>query len=280
MRWLFLLLLCANVAIFVWGYQKEMDGRGSEVVVPPGIGNLQLLSEINGGGTDAAAEEADQGVPSPEILPVENQPEPEAPVVAEIGQDGMGVREQDASGDVLPSGGQTEDKTGEGVAEVGLVCGSLGPFERGSLARSVVAELTRQGIDASLQQEMIQKPIGFWVLIPPLASQQEAIRVVEDLSSQGVRDIRRFVKGTQKNGISLGVFSSRENAEKRRREILTKGKRTEIQPRHIKVSVYRVEYRANSAGLQQTIEGLKRKHPEIEDQKSACPHVVSLISIP
>jgi len=44
-KWLFLLLLAANIALFIWGWEKEQQTTKQIVVLEPELGELRLLSE-------------------------------------------------------------------------------------------------------------------------------------------------------------------------------------------------------------------------------------------
>ncbi|OQX43333.1 MAG: hypothetical protein B0D83_01525, partial [Candidatus Sedimenticola endophacoides] len=67
MRWLFLLLVLVNLAIYLWGVQIQAPTEQSAIVIEPAVGELRLLSE--------AGDVAHSPVPFTEIAaaPVEPQ---------------------------------------------------------------------------------------------------------------------------------------------------------------------------------------------------------------
>ena len=71
MKWLFLLLLAANIALFIWGWEKEQQTTRQIVVLEPELGELRLLSEAPADAeampadTMAAEDDARQASPLP-----------------------------------------------------------------------------------------------------------------------------------------------------------------------------------------------------------------------
>lgn len=72
-------------------------------------------------------------------------------------------------------------------------------------------------------------PKRFWVYVPPRPKLDEAQRKAKELATLGVQDY--FVVndgGRWQNALSLGLFSSRESAERRLEELKQKGVRSAI----------------------------------------------------
>jgi cell division protein FtsN len=68
-----------------------------------------------------------------------------------------------------------------------------------------------------------------WVYIPPQTDLELANRKAQQLSSQGVQDYYVINNGGRwQNAISLGVFSSREGAERRLNELKNQGVRSAV----------------------------------------------------
>jgi hypothetical protein len=151
------------------------------------------------------------------------------------------------------------------------MCGSIGPIDDSEIADSIVNELKQRSINTSLQQESYQKTTGFWVIIPPFPTRQQAIDTVNRLKQQGVEDTGRFYKGEFRNGVSLGIFSRQKNAERRRDLIAAKGFDPSVVPRIRDVTVYRIDYRASESEPGQALQTLISRYPELEHQEQGCP---------
>lgn len=295
MRGLFILLLLVNLAILGWGMQRDPDLSAPQRVAHTGIGNIRLLSEL------PAAQE--RVTTTAESSNAEDEPAPEAPAMVEPSapvpderQDRASVKEADETPVPNPmeeaaaedSGvAETESSSGQGpTREVSpaeraeltvdpLLCGAFGPFERGATGREVIDLLKGRGLDASLRRDSLEKPVGYWVLIPPLADRDAAVDKVAQLRQSGITDVRRFVKGEQKDGISLGVFSSRENALRRQKEVSDKGHSSRIVPRTITLPTYWVDYRGNKARVGSAEAELSGRYPEMKNEQYPCSRVVT-----
>ncbi len=181
---------------------------------------------------------------------------------------------------VTPTDSNTAEVREVPVSRPVAYCAALGPFSGIGQARSVAQRLEAEAIDSSLRRELDRKSLGYRVVLPPYKSQQAAIDAVLELRRKGVKDIRRFIDGDQKNGISLGVFSRRENAERRRREIAAKGFQPRVESRYVETVVYWVDYRSEGKTPEQLLAQLKVEMPDIEQQLQACPRIVRPRAIP
>lgn len=299
MKWLFTLLVLVNLALLGWGLQRDPNAAVNSPKVRSGIGNLQLLAEVDNpldqstkdGVAEASVPEpgeitADPGSGTPEPVPAEEQvAQQEVPAVptTEVRQESESVANQTL--DSSPKTTVIEDQ-GNPPAEreitmpaapepVAPVCGAFGPFERGAEARSLAESLASQGMDTSLRRESMDKPIGYWVMIPPMQNQDEAIEKVKQLRASGIQDIRRFVKGDQKNGISLGVFSNKKNAQSRQQEIVSKGHGASVVPRLITVPTYWVDYRSDQARVNRAVARISESQGAIKNEQYPCSRVVT-----
>lgn len=275
MKWLFTLLLLVNLALLGWGLQRDPNAVVNFPKARPGIGNLQLLAEVDSpldqSAKDAVAEErvAQQEVPAVLATEVRQESDSVANQTLDSSPQATVIEHQDnppAEREI------TMPTTPEPVAPV---CGAFGPFERGAEARSLAESLASQGMDTSLRRESMDKPIGYWVMIPPLQSQDAAIEKVKQLRASGIQDIRRFVKGDQKNGISLGVFSNKKNAQSRQQEIVSKGHGASVVPRLITVPTYWVDYRSDQARVDRAMVRISESPGAIKNEQYPCSRVVT-----
>ncbi|AKH21401.1 SPOR domain-containing protein [Sedimenticola thiotaurini] len=265
MKWLFILLLLTNLAILGWGLQRDPDRAMATTKVSRDIGDLQLLSEVKAEQPNPIVEEKTVD-PQPGLAPKQDLAAIPAP------EKSLDVPVVDSKADAAVS--QSSDRK-EPTEPPPPVCGAFGPFERGAEARAIAESLVGQGMDASLRRESMEKPIGFWVLIPPLSSQQAAIEKVKQLRASGIEDIRRFVKGDLKDGISLGVFSNKSNAQKRQQEVANKGHRADVVPRLITVPSYWIDYRSDQSGVERAEARLRESEGEIKNEQYPCSRVVT-----
>ncbi|MCW8945454.1 MAG: SPOR domain-containing protein [Sedimenticola sp.] len=299
MKWLVSLLLLANIVLLGWGLQQNTADQSVRPAIHPGVGNLKLLSELseNGNPSDMLPEQSlEGGAVSADNTAIAEVPDTATGSDQDARADSPQVEAQEpavADGAVLNSDAIVVDNVADMSAVSGkepsslpketelpkqpitLACGAFGPFERGAEARALAESLMSQGMDASHRRESMEKPIGYWVVIPPLENQQAAIDKVSQLRQSGITDLRRFVKGEQRYGISLGVFSSKNNAEARRKEVASKGHSARVVPRLISVPTYWVDYRAEKEQVVKVVENLAQRNESIKNQEYPCSRVVT-----
>lgn len=289
MKWLFTLLLLANLVILGWGVQRDPE-RVELPKLRPGVGHLQLLSEVEGRSSESTDRElADMPVPeapvtevAPGVMAEEKAPVQKAPAAQEESPDSLTespdpdgvpvVAKSKADAAALVAQEAATPKTPGPVVQL---CGAFGPFERGTEARALADSLASQGMDTSLRHESMEKPIGYWVMILPLESQEAAIEKVRQLRASGIEDIRRFVKGDQRNGISLGVFSTKKNAQSRQQAIAKKGHSSSVVPRLVTVPAFWVDYRADEEKVTRAAARIGDNQGGIKNEQYPCPRVVT-----
>jgi hypothetical protein len=301
MRWLFMLLLSANLVILGWGVQRNPQVTVARPLAKkPAIGNLRLLSEVPPTEADAiaavpaaaavdaeaSAAEFEAVAPAEQEIPPREVQSPTPPVVEQPAVEQELAPPSTNIPDSEPAAGLPDDPESAAPAApapppepepepVVLVCGAFGPFERGAEARALAESLASQGMDTSLRRDSMEKPTGYWVMIPPLPSREAAIAKVEQLRASGIEDVRRFVKGDQVNGISLGVFSTQKNAQSRQRAIANKGHRTSVVPRLVTIPAHWVDYRADQARVDKAVARIRESRDALINEQYPCPRVVT-----
>jgi len=108
------------------------------------------------------------------------------------------------------------------AADKTLMCFSVGPFTRKTAAVAAQKRLKKWGVQTKrrVQKTSVE---GFWVIIPPLKSRKAANRQIKKIKELGIHDYFRVATGSQKNAISLGVFSKSSSAHRRLAEMEQKG---------------------------------------------------------
>lgn len=94
----------------------------------------------------------------------------------------------------------------------GSLCPVIGPWDSEETARAGVVQLKAAGIGARVKALAIEKERLSWVYLPPYASRDKALVVLQELQDRGV-DSFIVKEGVDANAISLGYFSSGESAE-------------------------------------------------------------------
>lgn len=135
------------------------------------------------------------------------------------------VRDPDAASAELSAAPEPDDTW----AERG--CVAIGPFPTQSEARRALDLLTPMVDRIRTREEYERQSRGFAVFLPAPSTREEALATARSLQQQGVRDYYVVTAGPQQNTISLGLFSNRDNAERRVAEVMALGFRPAITER-------------------------------------------------
>ncbi len=197
MRWLFLLLLLANAGYFAWQALKAPMPEPTRSTAPAAQG-LALLSELSEGEHPALR----AATPPPTV-------EPEEEVTAEERIESVAVEPE-----VQPE------------PEPPRQCLELKGFEKPSEAESLLKAMLGEGMQLEARGDELVPRSNYWVLIPPFKTRAEAEVVIKQLKGRKLRDFYRVRSGESANAISLGVFSSKDAAERRYRQVVNLGLKT------------------------------------------------------
>lgn len=185
MRKVFLLLVLANVAAFIWYGWLRLPVQTTHQMSP--LLNVQPLKLIT------------------ELTPAERQALVKAstPVPAPVAQ---AVTSN-------PAASQTAVQ----------ICVSYGPFPSAQAALSGFETLTKAGNTVTQRTVPGKVRLGYWVYLPPFGSHREADAATKLLKSRGVKDLYVVTDEANRNAISLGVFSDRFGALARQKKIREMG---------------------------------------------------------
>jgi cell division protein FtsN len=256
MKWLFILLLIANVAILIWGIQREPVDQATEITKQRGVGNMRLLSEIEAEKDEVASPPADSALVTEQLA-------------TEEPSDGAQQAEGERSA-AMP----TRPKP-----EVKLInrCGVLGVIDDRQVAQEASKQLTDEGAKSSIQETQGKIEIGFWVVIPPMESSEAAQDMIVQLADAGITDVWHFRSGELNNAVSLGMFFQQENAEKMRQEIALKGFNAELRSRFLNKRRYSVHFkiRDEAEAVKRVWNRLKRRYPDIDLAQRPCGEIAT-----
>jgi hypothetical protein len=236
MRGFFFLLLLTNVALVAWQYFEER-GRSETVDVYAGIpivnNGLPLIGEL--------PEER-----RPRLREAE-QSEQAAKVVAK-----ESARSDSTTGkDHVVDEGELPATTLVAAAEPR--CFRIDDIADKASLNGLLTFLRKGGATGIEQHHRQIKRSNFWVMLPAYANRKKASEAAEILSAKRVRDFFIVRSGEHENAISLGVFSTRERAERRYRQIVelkARLRKPRIESIDIAVQAYQVSYQMED--IQQT----------------------------
>lgn len=167
------------------------------------------------GGQAFAASEPEQTKDEPPAVVEPEQTTDEPPATAapvEAGHDGD-AEAAEAEAEDPPSPAEPEAAPDQGS---GAACVRAGWFEERAAAGDAADWMRSAGAEAvEIRQEEQQVIKNYQVYLPPASSREAARSTANELRDKGVSDIWIIDRGTQANGISLGVYRSKGNTNRR-----------------------------------------------------------------
>lgn len=204
MRWLFFALLAANVGLGGWNWQQGRQqlslpveqASAPEAMTVSKAARLVLLSERDSPGS---TEENNREVDTP-VAAVSQDPVPDV------------AHESTVSPQAVA---QTEPRI------LAAQCLRLGALDSKELAAQINKALRQgnSGAKVLAQGEESTTITRYRVMLPPYATATAASNALERLRRAGIKDVYLIRSGENQNAISLGVFSTKESAQRRARQI-------------------------------------------------------------
>lgn len=229
MKWFFSLLLLSNLIVAGWSYWQLAPNRPIQEgpVENSAQGRLRLLSEMTPQERLPVRETEDMLLPAP-------------PLVTESVVTDLSPSETDLE--------ETHTTIGPTFSCLRIVTTSKPPdFE--AISEKAV------GLDIKLLnsgEEMVERQ-SYWVYIPPYESANAVRKAASLLAKAKVRDFLVVRSGEYKNGVSLGLFSQQERADKRLKQIVELKlaiRQPAIQPRSTMVRTYWILVHTSGDGHQ------------------------------
>jgi len=190
MKWILVCLLLLNAGYFSWHWFTGQEAAGAGQV-------SEIVEEVREGSHLVLLSEVQQE--ELEILMAAKR------------------RLKMASADGVDQQGEAEQK----------LCSLIGPFKELLQAEYFAERLMALDIKAAVEQVEVPGEEGFWVYQASQLSRKAALRRLYEFQAKGV-DSYIIPRGELENGISFGIYSSQEEADARREEIVSLGFEAEI----------------------------------------------------
>jgi hypothetical protein len=121
-------------------------------------------------------------------------------------------------------------------------CVSIGPFADMEASARAAAILKQKGFDPAQRAAAGETSEGFWVYVGGLKSDAEVTTVIRDLIFHGINDAHAMAdEGTAERRVSVGLFSERDRADKRAKQVEKLGLKPEVAEHKLPVSLYWID---------------------------------------
>lgn len=198
MRGFFVLLLFTNLLFLGW----QLWLAPSKTEQSPYIGDveknegLRLLSEL----------EEKKIPPQRKLLPV----------------GGRRVEAVATEVDLLPADKHRDENVADSVPEAAIInCYQSTPMENLDEAEALQQSLVSMGVKESERRSVDTQKINYWLMFPAEENDSKVKDAVAILKTKRVKDFFVVRSGRYENAISLGVYSTRERAEQRYKEVMS-----------------------------------------------------------
>ena len=120
-------------------------------------------------------------------------------------------------------------------------CTSIGPFNDIAHAARAAGLLTQRGFELQQRAEEGETIEGYWVFVGGLTSDQDVNEVVGRLEKNGFTDAHVMKNFSTNRRISVGMFSTRDRADKRAAAVKAMGLSPEVGERKFPGTIYWVD---------------------------------------
>jgi hypothetical protein len=240
MRWIFLLLLAANIGYVAWELKHPETQRRHVVQDNPNVPKLVLLSELGHAApfpsvktdeaTNAVAEQkAEAANTKPDTKPDSKTEKAPEPALAEKTK--------------APPAAPLEPKP---PAKQSFACYTLGPFRDIVDLRKLTRDIRGYVVEASYRSHEEREQSMYWVYLPKQKSREAANALAASLKRKGIHDYYVVNKGDQANAISLGHFKEKKGALRRQKNVKAAGFSAQIDPVFKTYTIYWLDYRVKT----------------------------------
>jgi hypothetical protein len=133
------------------------------------------------------------------------------------------------------------ERTSLRTAEPAQTCTSVGPFNDIASAARAAGLLTQRGFHLQQRAEEGETIEGYWVFVGGMQTDDEVAVVIGRLEKNGFTDAHIMKNYSTNRRLSVGMFSTRERAQKRAAAVRNMGLQPEIGERKFPGTVYWVD---------------------------------------
>ena len=220
LKWLLIVLVAANLLVWgAWNFHDELVA--ADVLPGPPAARVDMGAQ-----------------PLPPIAPV---PRPQADELS-TGFEDAGLAEE--PGEYPPAPPRTPARVDSSAAkEPGarlLSCVVAGPFNDREVALDARNRLRSAGASAGIEEQALAAEPRYLVFVDPALSRDEARRTLRALKAQGIEDAAIILSGERANGVSVGMFHTRDFALARQQRVAALGYSVNVRSLNQDQVVYRL----------------------------------------
>lgn len=229
MRWIFLMLLAANIAYLGWELSQPERPSRPAVPIDESVASIVLLRELSGDVSAAAA--------VIETAPVEDS---SSQAKTATSQEAAGTAEPEVVAAAPPT--EPEPTSAEPVS----ACYTLGPFREIEDLRKLIRDIRDFVAEASFRSREESEQSMYWVYLPAQKDRETANALAAELKLRKIRDYYVVNSGEQVNAVSLGHFREKSGALSVLQKVKQAGFSPVMEPVFKTYTIYWLDYRVQT----------------------------------
>ena len=266
MKLVFLFFVSINLLFFVWQSDTFHSGRkvsnATLTAIPSNVEKLVLLKEVQSvkaikNKKSAPAASAETAQDSAETNSNSSNKDDTTPAPAEDKLKTAGLLS------ALPPQPRTANK---------YMCYALGPFKEVTQATPIALKLRDLGAITNSRRYEKEIATGYWVYLPQFNTWQDARKKVMELEDKGMKDMFIMGRGSMKNAVSVGLFSSESSARSRMSRLVELGEDPKMQTQFTKTPEFwiDIDIEAGKKNVVSAIEAIAKGLTLLELVKRKC----------
>ena len=134
-----------------------------------------------------------------------------------------------------------------------MTCYALGPFTKSVQTKPVANKLRNFTTSEVLErQTKARVSSGYWVYLPQFDSWQDARAKIMDLEARGMKDVFIMGRGKMKNAVSLGLYASKDAANRRVEQLKRLGAKAAVEVQYTLQNQYWLDIEIRSTDTEST----------------------------
>ncbi len=93
-------------------------------------------------------------------------------------------------------------------------CYTLGPFNSEKAAKLVARQLNDFGLSVDIRRQKTMETLNYLVYLPAQNTRQDALKIIDDIKKNDIKDYQLIESGPYENAISFGFFDDLNKARR------------------------------------------------------------------
>ena len=106
------------------------------------------------------------------------------------------------------------NKTSSDSSTKNTRCYTLGPFNSEKASKMVAQQLNDFGLSVDIRRQKTMDTLNYLVYLPPQNNRQDALKIIDDIKKNDIKNYQLIESGPYENAISFGFFDDLNKARR------------------------------------------------------------------